>query len=194
MILSITIHHLLTHSSGITSYFEEDVDPNYESLWQDVPMYQMREPGDFLPFFQNKPMKFPPGERFDYNDGGFILLGMVIEEATGMRFATYIQDAVFDRADMADSGYFATDQLPARTAYAYIRNPDGRWRTNFFAVPIVGGADGGAYTTAPDMAKFWRALTENRLLSTKMTARLLQSHLATGSESSHHPLWIWSLD
>ena len=50
---NITIHHLLTHSSGITSYFEEDVDPDYEALWRDVPMYNVRGPRDFLPLFQH---------------------------------------------------------------------------------------------------------------------------------------------
>jgi CubicO group peptidase (beta-lactamase class C family) len=58
----ITIRHLLTHSSGITSYFEEDVKPDYEAVWKDWPMYNIWEPRDFLPLFQHKGMKFPPGE------------------------------------------------------------------------------------------------------------------------------------
>ena len=189
----ITIHHLLTHSSGITSYFEEDVDPDYEALWQDLPMYKVRGPKDFLPLFQGKSMKFSPGERFDYNDGGYILLGLVIESITGMNFSTYIQERLFEPAGMEDSGYFPTDQLPGRTAYAYIKKADGTWRTNFFAVPIVGAPDGGAYTTAPDMARFWRALTGKRLLNAETTELLLESRIATSWKSpyTHYGYGVW---
>jgi CubicO group peptidase (beta-lactamase class C family) len=189
----ITIHHLLTHSSGITSYFEEDVNPDYEALWKDLPMYRIRGPRDFLPLFQHKRMKFSPGERFDYNDGGYILLGMVIESLTGMSFSAYVRENVFDPAGMKDSGYFPTDQLPERTAYAYIKNPDGTWRTNFFAVPIIGAPDGGAYTTAPDMTRFWKALIENRLLNAGTTEVALKAQIATSWKSpyTHYGYGIW---
>jgi CubicO group peptidase (beta-lactamase class C family) len=189
----ITIHHLLTHSSGITSYFEEDVVPDYEALWQDLPMYKVRGPRDFLPLFQYRPPKFSPGERFDYNDGGYILLGLVIESVSGISFAEYIQQRVLEPAGMKDSGYFATDQLPERTAYAYIKQDDNTWRTNFFAVPIVGAPDGGGYTTAPDMARFWRALMEKRLLNAETTKLLLNAQIATSLKSpyTHYGYGVW---
>ena len=182
---AITIRHLLTHSSGITSYFEEDLNPDYESLWRDLPQYRVRNPKDFLPLFQHKAMKFQPGARFEYNDGGFILLGLVIEDVSGRKFADYIQEEIFAPAGMHDSGYFAADQLPARTAYAYIKNEDGSWRTNFFAVPIVGGPDGGAYVTAPDMVRFWKTLKQNKFLSVQMAETLLSPHMTTSEETPH---------
>lgn len=189
----ITVHHLLTHTSGITSYFEEDVNDDYEALWLDLPVYRVRSPRDFLPLFQHKEARFPPGERFEYNDGGFILLGLVIEQVSGQRFQDYVQQHVLAAAGMQDSGYFANDQLPGRTAYAYIQNPDGSWRTNFFAVPIVGAPDGGAYVTAPDLAKFWRALWTNQLLRPEITAQLLHSHVATGLRrpDTHYGYGVW---
>jgi len=189
----IRIHHLLTHSSGITSYFEKDVTPDYEALWQDLPMYKVRGPRDFLPLFQHKPMKFSPGERFDYNDGGYILLGLVIECVTGMNFSAHIQEKVFEPACMKDSGYFAMDQLPERTAYAYIKKTDDTWRTNFFAVPIVGAPDGGAYTTAPDMARFWRELTGKRFLNAETTELLLEGQIVTSWKSpyTHYGYGVW---
>jgi CubicO group peptidase (beta-lactamase class C family) len=190
----ITVRHLLTHSSGITSYFEEDKNPDYEAVWKDLPMYTVRGPGDFLPLFKDKPMKFSPGERFDYNDGGYILLGLIIESVTGMRFSRYIEENVFKPAGMEASGYFRTDQLPERTAYAYIRQADGTWRTNFFAVPIVGAPDGGAYTTAPDMTRFWEALMGKRLLKSETTEALLKVQIATGLKAPYtdygYGIWI----
>jgi CubicO group peptidase (beta-lactamase class C family) len=189
----ITVRHLLTHTSGITSYFEEDVDADYEALWQDVPMYTIRGAKDFLPLFQNKPMKFRQGERFEYNDGGFILLGLVVESVSGRDFIEYISENLFDPAGMGGSGYFRTDQLPSRTAYAYIRNPNGTWRTNFFAVPIVGAPDGGAYVTAPDMARFWQALMGQNLLSGKSTEVLLEAQVVTGLDApyTHYGYGVW---
>lgn len=181
----ITVEHLLTHSSGITSYFEEDLNPDYEALWQDFPQYRVRSPADFLPLFQHKPMKFPPGQRFDYNDGGYILLGLVIERVSGQNFSDYVQKEIFLPAGMQDAGYFAADQLPARTAYAYIQNEDGSWRTNFFAVPIMGGPDGGAYVTAPDLMRFWQALAQHILLGPEMTETLLSAHISTGWKAPH---------
>ncbi|MCB2153326.1 beta-lactamase family protein [bacterium] len=187
----ITLHHLLTHTSGITSYFEEDVNPSYEAIWQDYPAYRVRRPADFLPLFQNKPMKFPPGERFDYNDAGFILLGLAVEKAAGIPFAQYIQKNIFDRSGMEDSGYFALDCLPKGTASAYIPNGDGTWRTNIFAVPAVGAPDGGAFTAAPDMQRFWRALVSGELLGPKMTERMLHPHVQADSPTTHYGYGVW---
>lgn len=189
----ITLWHLLTHSSGITSYFEEDVDDDYEALWKALPVYRVHRPRDFLPLFQDKPMKFAPGARFEYNDGGYILLGLVVESVIGGRFVDYVQENVLDRAGMVDSGYFPADQLPPHTAYAYIRNPDGSWRTNVFAVPIVGGSDGGAYTTGPDMARFWRALAGYELLGQEMTDQLLAPQIETGQDApyTHYGYGVW---
>jgi CubicO group peptidase (beta-lactamase class C family) len=189
----INVHHLLTHSSGITSYFEEDVNPDYEALWLDTPVYRITGPRDFLPLFREKPMKSPPGERFEYNDAGYILLGLVIECVSGVDFPAFIRENVFGPAGMSDSGYFPTDQLPGRTAYAYIRKADGSWRTNFFAVPVVGGPDGGAYTTAPDMARFWEALKGKKLLDAGMTETLLRPHIAAPEEAPdmHYGYGVW---
>jgi len=179
----ITIHHLLTHSSGITSYFEEDINPDYEALWQDIPMYKIRSPKDFLPLFQNKPMKFRPGERYEYNDGGYILLGMVIEAVTGKSYPDYVRDNILLPAGMTDSGFFLTDQLPQRTAYGYMKSPqDNSWRTNFFSVPIIGGPDGGMYATACDMNFFWIDLLQNKLLSESLTRKLFYPHIEIPSK------------
>jgi CubicO group peptidase (beta-lactamase class C family) len=194
----ITIRHLLTHTSGITSYFEEDVDPDHAALWLDRPVYRMRTARDFLPMFVDKPMKSPAGTRFEYNDGGYVLLGLVIEEVTGVPFGDHVRDAVLLPAGMVDSGYFHADRLPARTAYAYVKGVpgDGGWRTNVFAVPIVGGGDGGAYATAPDLVRFWRALVGGRLLSPELTAAVLEPQTATGMEEPHgrYGLGVWLSD
>jgi CubicO group peptidase (beta-lactamase class C family) len=189
----ITVAHLLTHTAGLTSYFEEDENDDYEALWTDVPMYRMRRPADYLPLFTHKPARFAPGARFEYNDAGFILLALVVEAVTGTPFTHHVTAAVLDRAGMADSGYFATDRLPARTARAYLCDADGTWRTNVFAVPVVGGGDGGAYASAPDLVRLWDALVNHRLLGETRTADLLRAHTDTGLPAPHggYGLGVW---
>jgi len=161
----ITVNHLLTHTSGITSYFEEDVNPDYEDLWKNLPVYRMKEPKDFLPLFKNKKMKFIPGKRFEYNDAGYILLGLIVEKISGKKFDEYIVENIFKPAGMFSSGYFSSDNLPENTALSYIKNWDGSFRTNIFSVPIKGGPDGGAYTTGYDMDRFWKNVSNGKLIS-----------------------------
>lgn len=189
----ITIHQLLTHTSGIPDYFNEAMMTDYAALWQHQPMYTMRQPADFLPLFQNQPMQHAPGATFTYNNAGFIVLGLIIEQCTAMRFCDYVSEHIFRVCGMHDSGYFAAAQLPARTASAYIENADGTWRSNIYAVPIIGGADGGAYTTAADMARFWQALIEHSVLNSESTTRLLTPQVATQLTPpySHYGYGVW---
>ena len=190
----ITLRHLLTHTSGITSYFEEDVNDDYEALWQDLPVYRMREPRDFLPLFQNKGMKFSPGERFEYNDGGFILLGLVIEQVSGKSFREVIREQVFLPAGMQNSGFYYSDRLPSNTAEAYIYDKERKeWRSNIFSVPIIGAPDGGAYTSAADLCSFWKALLDHKLLSEENTRQMLTPQAAEDEEKGFYygsGVWI----
>ena len=190
----VTVHHLLTHSSGIPDYFDEEENDDYEALWHERPMYRMRRLADFLPMFQSEKMKFRPGEKFTYNDGGFIVLGLIVEQLSKITFTEYVSRHIMTPAGMTDSGYFATDRLPARTAVGYIEDESGGgWRSNIFAVPIIGGADGGAYTTTADMARFWSALLGHELLNEEITRRMMRIHIEAKSEGEdkYYGYGIW---
>ncbi|MGP4074742.1 serine hydrolase domain-containing protein [Halobacillus sp. K22] len=187
----ITIHHLLTHTSGIPDYFDEEVMQNYEDLWKSYPVYQINSLKDFLPLFQEDPMKFSPGERFHYNNAGYILLGLIIEEQTGRCFTEYIESEVFSKCNMEESGYFSLDQLPGNTAAGYIDNhKENTWRTNIYSIPKKGGSDGGAFVTAPDMMKLWEALFDYRLINEGTTRKLLYPHVLVNGEV-HYGYGIW---
>lgn len=187
----VSVHHLLTHTSGVPDYFDEEVMDDFEILWREKPTYTIRGPKDFLSFFQDEAMKFEPGARFSYNNAGFILLGLIVEQHSGMAFTDYIEQHVFKPASMLDSGYFAMDQLPARTAYGYLKNADGTWRNNIFSVPIIGGPDGGAYTTAADLAKFWEALFGHKLLQAQTTQCMLTPQANEEKDSAYgYGVWI----
>ncbi|MVO99535.1 serine hydrolase domain-containing protein [Paenibacillus lutrae] len=185
----ITIHHLLTHSSGVPDYFDEEVMSDYEELWTHIPAYSMQSPRDFLPMFQDKAMTFSPGGQFSYNNSGFILLGLIVEHVTGLEFTTYVEKNIFQTCGMSDSGYFRMDQLPERTALGYI-DEGATWRTNVFSVPVQGGPDGGAYTTVYDLEKFWKALLNHKLLTPAYTDLLFTPHIRA-SEYIYYGYGVW---
>jgi CubicO group peptidase (beta-lactamase class C family) len=166
----VTVAHLLTHTSGIADYAEEDEDhPNwvdYASLWLDRPPQRMLRPADYLPIFGHKPPYRGPGEAFKYSNAGYIVLGLLAEELTGLPFPDAVTAAVLEPAGMADSGYFALDEVRPDVATGYIRpdRPDAPWRTNIYSIPIVGSGDGGALCTAADLDRFLRRYDDGTLL------------------------------
>ncbi len=188
----ITIHQLLTHTSGVPDYFDEDIMEDFEDLWKDVPMYSMTTPNDFLPLFQQENMKFSPGSKFSYNNSGFILLGLVVEEITGQVFSDYVQEYIFDVCEMTASGYYRMDQLPKDTALGYIDDVDMKtWKTNFYSVPVIGGPDGGAFTTVIDLTKFWNGLMNMKLLTREYRDELLFPHVESGENMAYgYGVWI----
>lgn len=190
----VTLHHLLTHTAGIPDYFDESVMTDYAALWRDRPASSMRTPADFLPMFRDLPQGFPPGARFAYNNAGFIVLGLVVEHASGMPFARFVETRVFAPCGMTGSGYYALDRLPERTAIGYaIDEESGTWRANTGMLPVVGGPDGGAFTTAADMSRFWTTLLEERLLAPSTTRRMLTPHAPAPEEGegAWHGYGLW---
>lgn len=191
----VTLRHLLSHTSGIPDYFDENVLDDYEDYWHNLAeraFYQMRSPEDFFPLVENKVMQFTPGEKFAYNNMAFVLLGLVVERVSAIRFQAFIEEKVFGPAWMRSSGYFSSNQLPGNTALGYIDQSDGNWHTNQFAVPIVGHGDGGVYTTAADMGRFWRALFEKRYFSESMLNEMLTPQTKVSQDgSTQYGLGIW---
>lgn len=189
----ITIHHLLTHTAGIPDYFDEEVMEDFADLWVNQPMYLMRNGRDFLPLFQHEPMKLAVGERFHYNNAGYILLGLIVEQVSGRHFDEYVTEKIFNRAGMEHSGYFELDALPSNTALGYIEKEDGSWKTNIYSVPVKGGADGGAFVTVEDMHRFWQALKKFELLGEAMTQQLLTPYIHTDEDFDRfygYGVWI----
>jgi CubicO group peptidase (beta-lactamase class C family) len=156
------------------------------------PVQTLHGPADYLPMFPAG-MAFKPGERFVYNNGAYILLALLVERVSGMPYAQYVEENVFARAGMRESGLFESDHLPARTALGYLpEDGDGVWRTNVFLLPIRGGGDGGAYVTAPDMATFWDALLGDRLVSKGMRERMLRIQATDAADpTTHYGYGVW---
>lgn len=187
----ITISQLLNHTSGIPDYFDESVMNNYEELWINIPNYRIRKSSDLIPLFIDKPMMYPKGERFQYNNTGYVVLGLVIEEITGKPFDVYLQETIFDTCRMTDTGYFELDRLPAKCAFSYIFDyKRNEYRTNIFSIDAKGSGAGGAFTTAHDIEKFWTALVNGELINKESLEKMFSPQIAEG----YYGFGVWLLN
>jgi CubicO group peptidase (beta-lactamase class C family) len=187
----VTPYHLLTHTSGIADDADEEAGERYENLFLDRPNYSVVETADYLPQFVGKPPNFAPGEGCRYCNVGYVLLGLMIERATGSSYRSYIAEHVFIPAGMNRSGFFRMDVVEPDVAEGVeaIKDGDGGivgWHRNIYSYPPVGGPDGGAHVTVGDLLRFHRAVTDGRLLGPALTAELLSPkarHSARGAGS-----------
>src|SRR5690606_18987564 len=145
----VTVHHLLSHTSGIADYFEEDEDlpgyrEDYGALWDELPTYRVRDYVTLLPLFADLAPVCPPGTAYHYSNAGYVLLGILLAEVAGMPFTEAVETRVFEPAGMTASGYLALDEVHRDVAQGYLAPlvAGGPWRTNVFSVPAVGGGDG----------------------------------------------------
>ncbi len=187
---NITIRQLLCHTSGIPDYFDESIMSEYDELWKDYPNYKIRKSSDLVPLFINKPMMYQPGERFQYNNTGFVVLGLIIEKVTGQLFDEYLKTNVFEPGNMFDTGYYELDRLPGNCANAYIYDEQlGEYYTNIYSVDVKGTGAGGGFTTVLDINKFWLNLLGGKLISNEMLEQMLT--IQSGSNSEYYGYGIW---
>lgn len=161
-----TILHLLTHTSGVYDYFDEEVIEDFDNFHVEIPWYRLETPSDYLPLFSGQEMKFEPGARYSYSNGGYVLLGIIIEKVSGRLYRDFLEEEVLIPAGMDHSGFYAFNNLPENTAWGYLA--DGE-TSNIFSIPKRGGGDGGMYTTAGDLRLLWKNLFSYKILSEELT-------------------------
>ncbi len=171
---AVNVFHLLTHSSGIADDADEEAGESYEEVWRTRPNYSVIETVDFLPQFAYKPANFAPGQGCRYCNCGYVLLGLLIEKITGMRYRDYVRQQIFAKVGMADSGFFDKREVQPNIAEGSdpIEDEAGQiigWKRNIYAYPPLGSPDGGAHVTAADLDRFLRAVKAGTLLSPEMT-------------------------
>ncbi|MGI8963464.1 MAG: serine hydrolase domain-containing protein, partial [Thermomicrobiales bacterium] len=174
-------YHCLTHTSGIGDDADEEAGEDYELLFVDKPNYSIRETKDTLPQFVDKEPNFAPGEGVRYNNVAYLLLGLVIEKASGVSYRDYVTTNIFQRAGMADAEFCAMDGVCANLAehYKRIEHADGSvgWRKNIYSYPPIGSPDGGATVTALDLDRFLRAIQSGSLMGEEASKQLLSPHV-----------------
>lgn len=188
----VTIKHVIMHTSGMPDYFDEEVMSDFSALWDKTPMYKIERPKDLLPLFAENQMMFTPGEKFHYNNGGFIALGLVIEALTGKCVDESITDSVFKRAEMKSAGFDRFDALKHNSAVGYVVDENsGQWHTNIYSLPVKGNADGGAFVNTSDMDAFWSSLLSHKIIE-KESFDLLDANHVHVSKNIHYSLGFWT--
>jgi CubicO group peptidase (beta-lactamase class C family) len=188
---AVTPYHLLTHTSGIGDDADEDDGVAYETVFAERPNYSIRDTVDFLPQCAHNEPKFAPGGGTRYCNCSYVLLGLMVEQASGMPYREYVQRRLFAPAGMDRSGFFRMDRIELDVAEGADPVTDAvgavvGWRRGIYSYPPVGSPDGGAYVTARDLIAFHHALRGGRLLGKALTAAILQPkehyrELPTGS-------------
>lgn len=150
----VTVEHLLTHTSGIGDYLDEEGDWEANDYVIGA-VHELTTTESFLPRLDGIPTKFKAGERFGYCNGGYVVLALLAERASGQSYHDLVRERVLRPADMTRTDFLRSDELPGDAAVGYL---DGMDRSNVFHLPVVANGDGGIHTTAGDMSKFWRTL------------------------------------
>ena len=183
----VTVEQLLAHRSGIGDYFDEDLGNDINDFVLPVSVHELAETEQFLAVLDGFPAKFAPGERFSYCNGGFVVLALLVERAAATPFHDLVRDLVTEPAGMHGTAYLRSDELPGGVALGYVAG----LRTNVFHLPVRGSGDGGCYTTAADMAAFWRALFGGVIVREATLAAMIQPHSDVPSEKLRYGLGFW---
>ena len=190
----VTVEHLLAHTSGIGDYLDED-NPDLQDSDYVLPVgvHRLATTEGFLPVLAGYPTKFPAGERFSYCNGGYMVLALLAERASGLPFHDLVRSRVFEPAGLADTDYLRSDSLPGRAAVGYVE-VDGHWRTNVLHLPVLGNGDGGAYTTVADVSRFWAALLAGRIVPAATVAEMIRPRSPLPSMAVRYGLGFWLRD
>ncbi len=160
----VTIEHLLSHRSGIGDYLDEEIDLELSDYLMPVPVHELATTEQYLAVLDGHPRKFAAGQRFAYCNGGYVVLALIAERASGVPFHDLVRQRVCEPAGMLDTAFLRSDELPGRVALGYL-TIDGACRSNVFHLPVRGSGDGGVYSTVADIASLWRAFFGGQIVS-----------------------------
>lgn len=155
----VTVHHLLSHTSGLGSYFNDTYMKSSRELFRAV--------DDYKPLVRDETLAFEPGERFRYSNTGMLLLGVVIESATGQSYFDYIREHIYEPAGMERSDSYEMDYPVENLAIGYDpdRSSEYGWQNNLYKHVIKGGPAGGGFSTVGDLHRYALALMGGELVS-----------------------------
>lgn len=166
---AITIHHLLTHTSGIPSYTTREFMSKPQNVR--VPL----TPVEILMLSKDKPLEFEPGTKWNYDNSGYIFLGAIVEKVSGEKYADYLRKHIFEPLDMQDSGYDDTKTVLKNRASGYQPSPKGLVNADYLDMSLPYAA-GSLYSTVRDLYRWDRALYTDKALSKSSREKLFTSY------------------
>jgi CubicO group peptidase (beta-lactamase class C family) len=161
VLAKVRVKHLLSHTSGLGSYFTPEWDRQSRALWRSV--------DDWMALIKNDTLQFEPGTRWSYSNTGMLVLGKVIEVASGQDYFAYVREHVAKPAGMTSTDAYELDRVNRNLAVGYEHEGEDAngpiYRNNIFQHVIRGGPAGGGYSTVGDLTRFAEALKAGKLVS-----------------------------
>ncbi|AUP81208.1 serine hydrolase [Flavivirga eckloniae] len=177
----ITTHHLLTHTSGIPNY------TSFPRFFQDESRNPYT-PDEFVKKFSDKILEFTPGERFNYSNSGYFLLGVLVEKLSGKTYEEALHDHIFAPLNMNDTGYDHHGVILKNRATGYQKKGNGYINSNYLDMSIPYAA-GSLYSTVEDLYLWDQALYTNKLLSQKFMDLYFKPHIPAFGNSHYAYGW-----
>ena len=172
---AVTIRHLLTHTSGVADY-EELMDEEGEQL----------SDAGVLDLLEDQELDFAPGTKYNYSNSGYALLALIVEQASGERFADFLRDRIFRPLGMNGSVAWEKGRSEiAHRAYGYARRKK-TWKLADQDVTSAILGDGGIYSSIDDLARWDAALASGRLLSKKTLAEAMAGQVDTDERGTRY--------
>jgi CubicO group peptidase (beta-lactamase class C family) len=174
---TITIEHLLTHTSGIYNY--TNIPGYFENrVRSDLSTQELVE------VFQDLDMDFAPGERWNYSNSGYVLLGAILEEVTGESYADFVQENIFEPLGMHDSHYGGPQLIPGRVA-GYVQDGEGYVNAPYLSMTQPHAA-GSLLSTVDDLTTWHAALASGELISPESYQRMTSPFMLNSGEASEY--------
>lgn len=183
----VTVEHLLAHRSGIGDYVDEDLTEDLDVWPFPIPPTALETTAGYLAVLDGHPQKFAPGSQFSYCNGGFVVLALMCERATGIAFPDLVSTRVCAPADLTSTAFLAVNALPPDAAVGYL--DDGRPNTE--NIPTQGSGDGGIFSTAGDLARFWHAVFRGAVVTPESFATMVRPVSDAPAESKRYGLGFW---
>ena len=173
----VKVRHLLSHTSGMGSYMRKGFLRNKTFV---------TKMSDYIPFYADEPLSFTPGERMQYSNSGFALLGLIVERVSGQPFYDYMQKNVLDKAGMKRAAYIDRRSHPKDLAIGYTKPDDGgALMPNWDLIEQHSGPAGGAYANAADLVAFSRALWSGKLVKQDLVRQFTTGQVAMGPQMQY---------
>ncbi|MFA4841254.1 MAG: serine hydrolase domain-containing protein [Agrococcus sp.] len=186
---AVTVEHLLTHTSGIGDYLDEEADWEPSDHVLTLPVHALTTAEAFLPMLDGHAQKFPPGARFAYCNGGYMVLAVLLERVTGETYHEAVRRLVLRPAGLERTGFLPLNALPADAAPGYVLEEGDL--VNTLHLPVLGNGDGGAFTTADDLHRFWLALQAGRIVSRETLAAMVEPRHDVPEERKRYGMGFW---
>lgn len=169
----ITVWQLVRHMSALGDFLVPELYENREKFV---------EPADYLELIARQPMVGEPDGEWSYSNAGYMLLGRIIENASGQSYTDYIQHHVFAPAGMTDSGYDRVDDVVPGLAVGYFREGafSTEWKADWLKVPYSASPAGGGYSTNADLLRFSAALRGGKLVKSATLEKMFENPVPAG--------------